>query len=129
MITLTREAAEAIDTDTAIVWPLRVTATISGSDLPPEIFVYHCGMTAYPENDVFECIASIVQIEQLPTTRPTGDNLLIQPYYRQASVTIYCANAQQASDVWEELKIEADILASEWVRAQELSVIDTYSTL
>ena len=128
MITLTREAAVAIDTDTAIDWPLKVTAVVTDSDLPPEIFVYHCGMTAYPENDVFECVASIVQIEQLPTTRPTGDALLVQPYYRQADVTIYCAYAQQAADVWEELKVEADILASEWARAQDLSVTDTYST-
>lgn len=128
MITLTKQATTPSDSDTTTVWAMTVTAEVTDSDLPPEIFVYHCGVVGDAESDVFECVASPIQIEQLPDARPTGDALLIQPYYRLATATIFCANAQQAADVWEELKLEADILAEEWARAVDLSETETYST-
>lgn len=126
MITLTRQTCEPSESDLKIVWPLRVTATSSG-DLPAAIFVYHCGAFGDPDADVFECVASPVQIEQLPETRPTGDNLLLQPYYRQSEVVIFCASAQQAADVWEELKAEAINLVAEWRDAATLEIEDTYT--
>ena len=142
MIRLTRATTETPDLDTTCVWPLTVTADIvkwstddppvlvvdTDSLLSPAIFVYHCGITGDPDSDVFEAVASPIQLEQLPATRPTADALLTQPYYRQSSATIYCAYAQQAYDLWQELKVEAAILAEEWSRAQTLATTDTYVT-
>jgi len=126
MLTLTRESTTYADTDSQHNWPLRVTATATDS-FPPEIFVYHAGMPGQPAQDVFECVASVQQLYELPTARPAEDDDASIPYYRLAVVEIWCRNAAQAQSVWEELQEEAAMLVENWMAADEMSETDTFT--
>ena len=124
MLTLTRETVAYQDTDLQHNWPLRVTAV--GTDgLPSEIFVYHAGMPGQPEEDIFECVASVQQLAELPLTRPEPDFAI--PYYRLNVLEVWCRSALQAETVWQELKEEADILVENWLAATALAATDTYT--
>jgi hypothetical protein len=124
MLTLNREAVTFQDTDIEHSWPLRVTAE-GGYGLPSEIFVYHAGMPGQPSEDVFECVASVQQLMELPLTRPAPDHAI--PYYRSAVLEVWCRSALQADTTWDELKEEAVILAENWQAAQRLAATDTFN--
>lgn len=127
MITITREAVTIADEDAVThAWPLRVTATTTDS-FPAEVFVYHAGMPGQPEQDVFECVASLQQLAELPLERPAEGADALIPYYRVSVMEVWCRDALQAQTVWEELKEEIDLLYENWMSAQDLSEIDSYT--
>jgi hypothetical protein len=126
MITLTREATVPDDTDSRHNWPLRVTATTTDS-FPPEIFVYHAGMPGQPDEDVFECVASVQQLAELPVGRPADAELLAIPYYRLDVLEVWCRDALQLETAWEELMEEADMLVENWISASNMSETETYT--
>ena len=90
-------------------WPLRVTADSNETGLSSKIFVYHAEMGDDPyQGDVFECVASIQQMSEIPEDAPgVGEGGNLVPYYRKDVLTFYCRNSEQADSLWE--KVQADV--------------------
>ena len=94
-ITLKRESLITYEQANQHVWPLKATATAVG--IEPEIFVYHAAVAGSPETtDVFECIASVSQMQEIPKAKPSADT----PYYRTASLLFVCRSAAEADELW-----------------------------
>ena len=125
MLTLTRQTTTFDDTDHRHSWPLRVTAEADGS-MPAEIFVYHAGMPGQPDQDRFECVASVQQLSEIPLGRPATSDVLAIPYYRRAVMEVWCRTAAQAEEAWESLQTELDVLVENWLAAESLAESETY---
>jgi len=91
------------------VWPLVITAVSSQSGLSSKIFVYHAEWGDDPyQGDVFECVASVQQMTEIPEDAPgggEGDNQT--PYYRSDVLSFHCRSADEASDLLK--KVQADV--------------------
>jgi hypothetical protein len=60
------------------------------------------------QGDVFECVASIQQMSEIPEDAPgVGEGGNLVPYYRKDVLTFYCRNSEQADSLWE--KVQADV--------------------
>lgn len=110
-IELTRNSVIAVEDEMLAqhVWPLQVTAVSSQEGLSSKIFVYHAedGDDPY-QGDVFECIASVQQMTEIPEDAPDfgedGNNI---PYFRTDSLLFHCRSPEEAEDLWE--KVQADV--------------------
>lgn len=93
------------------VWPLKVVADAAEEPgLSSKIFVYHASGVADPfQGDVFECVASVSQMGEVPEDAPgvdaDGNNV---PYYRKDTLEFACRSAEEADDLW--TKIQAHVL-------------------
>lgn len=130
MITLTRESlSDDIESVPGQhVWPLRITATSSNENLGPEIFVFHASMDddVYC-GDVFECIASIQQLGDLPVNKAAyDDNGQLVPYYRTDSLTFHARSPQEAEDLWSQIKVDTNELVKNWLALSDISEVEVY---
>jgi hypothetical protein len=91
------------------VWPLQVTAVSQEEGLSSKMFVYHAEMQDDPyQGDVFECVASVQQMTELPEDEPgTGQDGNMIPYYRTDTLLFHCRSTEEAEDLWE--KVQADV--------------------
>ena len=91
------------------VWPLVVTATSNQAGLSSKIFVYHAEDGDDPYlGDVFECVASVQQMTEIPEDEGGGGEETNQtPYYRTEVLNFHCRSALEASELLE--KVEADV--------------------
>lgn len=109
-IILTRLASEehaAGELPRQSAWPISITA--SGVDMPSEIFVYHAG-DYLQQGDVFEVVASPLQLQELPTeTKQPGC-----PYYRRSRLDLLCRSAEEAEYVWLTVKEEVEFLVRDF---------------
>lgn len=100
-------------------WPLKITVTSTeGHPCPAEVFVFHkgqAGVGAYA-GDVFECVASVAQLNEIgtdpetltpPVDSPAVDDGNTVPYYRAGALTFDCRSPEEADDLW--LAIKGDI--------------------
>jgi hypothetical protein len=109
-IQLTRDSVIAV-ADAVLsrhVWPLQVTAVSATDGLSSKIFVYHAENGDDPyQGDVFECIASLQQMTEIPEDEPSmGEDGNAIPYFRKDSLLFHCRSASEADDLW--VKIQAD---------------------
>lgn len=116
--TLTRQSVAAIHYDDCNrhVWPLLVTAT-SSNTLSAKIFVYHAQkLQGTDTSDVFECVASVQQLRDLPADQPVANPPT--PYYRKSSLEVHCRSPQEAEELWVEIQKDVqDLLNNEASRA------------
>jgi hypothetical protein len=91
------------------VWPLKVTATSNQAGLSSKMFVYHAEWGDDPYvGDIFECVASVQQMTEIPEDEPglgEGENQM--PYYRTAELLFHCRSPEEAEDLLE--KVQADV--------------------
>lgn len=87
-------------------WVLSVVA--ESEEIPSEIFVYHWRGSDPIVGDIFECVASVHQLDEI-TLEPQdfGDGTSI-PYYRSDTLTFNCRSPQEMEDLW--VQIQADAL-------------------
>ena len=105
MIYLTREVLEPYMQDGHTFWKLKVVATSSG-DVSPKIFVYHASMNDDKyDGDVFEAVASVPQISEIPEDAPmsnVGGSVL--PYYRTDTLICSLPSPAEANQLWFDVK-------------------------
>lgn len=98
-------------------WPVKYTATYTANDAPAAIFV----MQKSPQPDVFvdslSCIASAIQMTDLPETTPEEGS----PFYRLAEVTKLCRSAKAAEEFIEKVEEAVQDLANNLQAADALS--------
>lgn len=121
MFTLTRqETSEADAVANRHQWPVRFDAVYSEDDTPAKIFVMHKS----PDPDVFgdslSCVASAVQMTDLPEDEP-GEG---SPFYRVAGVTKLCRSARAAEEFVDKVKAAVQDLADNLASAEALSVAE-----
>ena len=121
MITLTIEAITPID---AIAnrhsWPVRVTAVSDDPELSSKVFVYHATADDVLP-DMFECVASLMQMTELPEDAPTTEI----PYYRKDVAEVNARSAEHASEYIQIIKDDVQDLLDNYNQSARLSVIET----
>jgi hypothetical protein len=118
MFKLTRDETSAADAlEDRHQWPVRFTALYSEDDTPAKIFV----MQQSPDADLFadslSCIASAVQMHDLPEDEPSAGS----PFYRVNVVTKLCRSAKAAEEFIEKVKDAVQDLADNLASAELLS--------
>jgi hypothetical protein len=105
----------------ATAWPVTIVAEAIDPSYDPAIFVYHasCGDDSY-EGDVFECVASVQQLAELPKDAATKEADLLIPYYRTVTMTHNTTSPEAALELWEAIKEDVEDLEGNW-----LTVVDT----
>lgn len=108
MITVQLTKTEPVATaEQPHIWPLRVVAVSSGGD--SAIFVYRVGSD--PTDHVFECVASVAQMDELPKAGAAKieENLQI-PYFRQSEVVFNCRSTAERVEIWKKLQYHVQLL-------------------
>lgn len=126
-IDLERSGLDTQEVNNQHVWTLKVVATSNEPDLSAKIFVYHANMDddAY-EGDIFECVASVQQMLDLPEdAATTEDGEYVVPYYRSDVMLIDLRHPDYADDLWEDIQADVTDLVNNWRAAQSLSSIET----
>lgn len=101
--TLFAETAEA----GVHVWPLRVVASTTDTDIPatdPKIFVYHTDPRR-GKLPVFEAVASIQNMQQIPDVETEG-----QAYFRSDTLNYPCLSPEERERLWEAVQQEVQWL-------------------
>lgn len=123
MITLNKKPVKITEVDGQYTWPLIINAESTRVGLDSEIFVYHA---AYGDDsylgDVFECVASVQQMNELPVGSAVEEHDKLIPYYRRADVTFYASSAKEADDLWEDIKSDVDDLVLSWQALNDLAL-------
>jgi hypothetical protein len=122
MIQLVREEVTVAD---AIAdrhqWPVKFTATYTADNSPAKIFVMHLSPSAGVFQDTLSCVASAVQMTDLPEDAAEEGS----PFYRVASVTTLCRSAAAAEEYVEKIKDAVQDLVNNLASAANLSVVET----
>lgn len=127
-ISLTRSGLDTEDKEGQHVWPLKVIATSSETGLGSKIFVYHAAMSddAY-EGDIFECVASMQQMKDIPEDSPAlEDDTYVVPYYRTNSFVVDCRSPEEAEELWEAVKEDVGDLITNF---RSLATLDNLETI
>jgi hypothetical protein len=86
------------------VWPLKVVA-LGVEGAPSEVFVFSRAKVGDPLGDVFQCVTSVPQLDELPTSAPTIVDETVQiPFYRQSEASFNCRTAEEADTVWQTIQ-------------------------
>lgn len=114
MIRLTRESLTEDITSASPqhVWPLKITATSLDEAVSSAIFVLHAaaGDDLYC-GDVFEAVASVSQMEDLPENNPGYDvDGSFCPYYRKNAITFIARSYSEAEELWDSIVEDVDDL-------------------
>lgn len=89
-------------------WPLRIIATSNLAGLSSKIFVFHAALSDdLIKGDVFEAVASVSQLMELPEDTPITGGDVIVPFYRLDRLEWFCHSAEEAEDLWN--KIQEDV--------------------
>ncbi len=131
MITITRLSSSAtFDDNQQHTWLLKVIVTASSGDgLGAKIFVYHAAnKQAVSDADVFEAVASIHQMNEIPADAPTfvqGDAEKCIPYYRLSTLTFDCRSAEEAELLWTQVLEDIEDLAANFKARTTLQTEET----
>lgn len=127
-ITLTRTGLEGNEFNGQHVWPLNITATLpAGSVLPSaKLFVYHASMSDdIYEGDLFECVASVQQMNDIPDDTPAvEDGEYTVPYYRSNMLNFHCRSPEEVDILWEDIQEDVTDLVNNYTSAATLSNIE-----
>lgn len=102
-------------------WNIKVQAE-GREGAPSEIFVYSRGKPGDSMGDIFQCVASLSQIEELATTAPTVIDEVTQiPFYRTAEATFVCRSAEEMEDIWSKIQQDTFDLLQNLSAAESLA--------
>lgn len=101
-------------------WPLKVVAT-GQEGAPSDIFVYNRARPGDTLGDVFQCVASVAQLDEIPTSAPTVVDATTQvPFYRTNTATFVCRSAAEAESVWKTINEDTQDLLRNLEAAETL---------
>lgn len=124
MIELHRHPLVSIYQDSLVLWLFKVEATSSTEAIPSAIFVHHAAMgdDRY-EGDVFEAVASVNQIGELPedSALDSIEGKAI-PYYRSNTLVCLLNNPKEAEDLWVDIQEDVDELYQQLVGVNEFFI-------
>jgi hypothetical protein len=121
MIRLIRE--EVLAEDAAAerhLWPVKFTAAFTDDEEPAPVFVMQQAEPGEFGVPKFSCVASAVQMYDLPVDEPGGGT----PFYRVAEVTLLCRSAVAAEEAGRKVKEAVQDLVDNLASAARLSVVD-----
>lgn len=106
-------------------WALTVIA--EGSVIPSEIFVYkNIPANAPVPGDVFECIATVSDIYELPAMQGIPLTRIYQiPFYRRAQLDIVCRSEAEMLRIWSEVQCQVAELVANYNASLNLSSIES----
>lgn len=120
MFKLTREETALEDAiNNQNQWPVKYTATYTADDTPAAIFVMHSSPSPDVFADSLSCIASAIQMTDLPASAPEEGS----PFYRVASVTKLCRSAKAAEEFIEKVEAAVQDLADNLQAASSLAQV------
>jgi hypothetical protein len=127
-LVLTRQSVSA-PVGTQHTWPLVITAVSTVDGLDSEIFVYHAALDDDPVNDLdlFECVASLPQMDEIGLVPVLEEGAYVVPYYRSDTLSFACRSAAEAEELWVKIKADAKDLYNNFQYFVDLSVEDTYT--
>lgn len=112
------------------VWPLKVAVVSLTQELTNNIFVFHAALQddLYC-GDVFECVASVQQLTDLPENKAAyDDNGQLVPYYRTNSLIFNARTPAEAEELWEAIKDDTEDLARNWAALNNFEDGDSWET-
>ncbi len=126
-IRLTRQGLQTQEINGQQVWPLKVTASVIDNSMPSsKIFVYHASMgdDAY-QGDVFECVASLQQYNDLPEDAAIveGDGYVV-PYYRLNILYFDCRSPEEADTLWNDIVEDTTDLVNNYISFGEVKTLE-----
>lgn len=121
-LTLTKEALSPEEINPEGAWFLRVTCTSDEQGLNSKIFVYKAATpgTFYNTGDVFETVASIQQMQDIPEDEPTFAEDYTVPYYRLAVFEAYFTHPDFLNEAWSIIQEDAQLLLAQFRTAESL---------
>lgn len=126
-IDLQRSGLEVQEVNNQQCWPLEVVATSSEAGLSSKIFVYHANLDddAY-QGDIFECVASVQQMLDLPEDAAVQENgEYVVPYYRTDRMVADTRHPDDAETLWADVQEDVEDLLKNWRASQALSTLET----
>jgi hypothetical protein len=122
VIDLTKETLHGVIKEGQHVWPLKITANSIQEGLSSSIFVFHAALNDdLYEGDVFEAVASVQQITDIPENAAGVDsNGELCPYYRSDNLTFYARSPAEAEDLWDAIVEDVDDLTRNWAALSNL---------
>lgn len=112
------------------VWPLRVSVTSLQPGLTNNVFVFHAALQddLYC-GDVFECVASVQQLNDLPENKAAyDDNGKLVPYYRTNTLVFNARTPLEAEELWDAIKDDTQDLARNWAALNNFEDSDSWET-
>lgn len=105
------------------VWPLKITATSSTQGLSSKIFVYHASGDEDPySGDLFECVASAQQMDEIPEDAPAQINATISiPYYRSDELQFNCRSPEEAESLLVDIQEDVQDLLDNFTASVNLT--------
>jgi hypothetical protein len=102
--------------------PFRVVA-LGTEGAPSAVFVYARAKPGDPLGDVFQCVASLAQIDELPLQAPTlVDGVTQIPYYRTTEASFNFRTAEEAATAWGIIQTDVQSLLRNIEAAEALEV-------
>ena len=124
-IRLTRYTAKPFTQGEQHAWPIRIVAEGTGG-APSAIFVYAKAKPGDTQGDVFQCMASVPQLEEIGTEGPLEVSDTLQtPFYRTAEARFVARTLEEADGVWQSLLEDARNLAINLDAREVLDVVET----
>jgi hypothetical protein len=120
MITLTKTALSEITYKQQHAWSFSVNAVSDPADLGNEIFVMHEG-AGVDGGDVFSCIASLPQMDELPVDAPVAVDGETIPFYRVGDITFTAFNADELEELWQKILLDVQLLVDNYKAQQNLT--------
>lgn len=109
---------------------LKVTAVSTEPGLGSEIFVYHAkDLDVATEGDIFEVIASPMQMEDLPINNPVVVDDVTVPFYRLNEVSLVFSNYDQLEDAWRIIQEDTTYLIEQYRLTNTLELVETIDIL
>jgi aminopeptidase-like protein len=105
------------------VWVMKVTAI--GTGIPSEVFVYINGPTRYQNynQDTFQCVASTLQLEELPVGLTFTDRIGDVQFYRRSDAEFVFESPEALEEAWEIIKKDIKILLDNYNASQNLTEV------
>jgi hypothetical protein len=110
-IRLTRYTAKPMLQGQQHVWPIKIVAEgLNGA--PSAVFVYARAKDGDKQGDVFQCMVSVPQLEEISTVGPVVIDTTTQtPFYRTNIAQFVTRSPEEADEVWNSLLEDAQNLA------------------
>lgn len=129
MTILTRKGIKHEQYEGTHAWPMEVSAN-TPEGAPDAIFVYHASGDDDPyEGDVFEAVASVQQIRDLPENAPAhDDNGQLVPYYRKAKAVFMTRSPSEAEELWQAIIDDVDDLTRSLAAVDRAATQETHTS-
>lgn len=125
-ITLTRLGMDpdTLEAGQQQVWRLVIQAQAEGT-IPAEIFVHRVGMAgALLEGDIFECVASVSQMHELPRLGGAVSPDSQLPFYRSNQLELVLRTPEEVERVWKLIREDVALLVRNWAAMERLLAVE-----